>query len=251
MIKVDLNVDIGEGFPNDEALLEFATSGNICCGAHAGSMELTEQTAELCRSRDIRIGMHPGYPDREFMGRHSMMPDQFIEYQDSLHSQLWLSWPILKAAYVKPHGAFYNDTAVILQTGWDQVESNVSQGSSYKPESEVLSRLPCGSMLLEMVNLTGALLGLPGTAHTEFARCEGATFISEGFADRAYRPDGTLVPRSQPGAVHHDPQAIKDQVLKLAPLVDSICLHGDTPDCLEFAEMVYKTLVDNDYEVGY
>lgn len=232
MKKVDLNVDIGEGFPHDEQLLAFATSANVCCGIHAGSPELTEETAELCRRKGLRIGAHPGYPDRENMGRKPMPPSQEQEYLDSLLSQYRLTLPILQPAYVKPHGAFYNETGVVL-------------------EGSEVGNLPCGQALLEMVEGIGGLMGLPHTAHETFARKAGGKFLAEGFADRAYRADGTLVPRSEPGAVLHDPEEIRAQVFTLAPKVDSICLHGDTPDCLEFAELVYKTLVDAGYEVGY
>lgn len=250
MKRVDLNVDIGEGFPSDEALLEFATSANVCCGSHAGSLELTQQTAELCHSKGVRVGAHPGYPDRENMGRKSMPPSKERAYLDDLLSQYWLTWPTLQPKYVKPHGAFYNDTAVHLEPGWNNVQSIVSEGSSYRPESEALGLLPCGHALLDMVSNTRCLLGLPQTAHEEFARCASGKFLREGFADRSYRSDGTLVPRSEPGAVLHDPGEIRRQVLILAPKVDSICLHGDTPNCLEFAELVYKTLTDAGYEVG-
>jgi UPF0271 protein len=77
------------------------------------------------------------------------------------------------------------------------------------------------------------------------------SIIKEGFADRRHRSDGSLVPRGEPGAVLEDPEEIRRQILEIAPKVDSICIHGDTPNCLEFAELVNKTLVDAKYEVGY
>lgn len=251
MKKVDLNVDIGEGFPYDEALLQFATSANICCGEHAGSWELTQETVDLCLQRGRRYGMHPGYPDRENMGRKSPLPSQMQETIDSIHSQIWRFYGHLKGSYIKPHGAYYNDTAVILPREWTAESKPMAAGSSYKPGSEFLASLPAGALLCDMISTTGALLGLPGTSHEVFAEFAPGDFIREGFADRAYRSDGTLVPRSEPGAVLQDPGEIKAQVLELAPRVDSICLHGDTTDCLEFAELIYKTLVDKGYEVGY
>lgn len=251
MRKVDLNVDIGEGFPNDEALLEFATSANVCCGEHAGSWELTVVTVEMCRAKGRRVGMHPGYPDRKSMGREPMPIELREEYTKSLSEQMGRFGWLLKASYVKPHGAYYNETAIVLPDGWDDVHDLVSEGSSYQSGTVVLFELPGGGPLLDAALSKGALMGLPGTAHEEFARRAPCIFIREGFADRAYRPDGTLVPRTEPGAVLEDPDQIRRQVLELAQKVDSICLHGDTPNCLQFAEMVYKTLTDNGYEVGY
>ncbi|MBC8066064.1 MAG: LamB/YcsF family protein, partial [Chlorobia bacterium] len=234
-----------------EALLEFATSANVCCGEHAGSWELTKSTVELCKRMGKRYGMHPGYPDRASIGRRSPTVQDSKEYVDNLFEQLWRCVAAQPPSYVKPHGAFYNDTATILPSGWNQVTERSSLSVQLFPETSFLAKLPCGSALLLMAEVIGCLMGLPGTAHEEFAKYGQSQFIREGFADRAYRPDGTLVPRSEPGAVLEDPKEIKAQVLELAPQVDSICLHGDTPDCLEFAELVYKTLTDNAYEVGY
>lgn len=233
MKKVDLNVDIGEGFPDDEALLEFATSANICCGEHAGSEGLTHHTWEMCRERGVRIGAHPGFPDRESMGRRIPSIKEMESYGHSVVEQVRR---LPQFEYVKPHGAFYNllvDRAGLksdlCKAAWDAAIQYYESGY----------RL----MLLNDEN---------------FVRARGDHFptgaeevICEGFADRAYLPDGSLVPRSELGAILKDPGEIRAQVLSLAGKVESICLHGDTPNCLEFADLVKRTLVDAGYEVGY
>jgi UPF0271 protein len=94
------------------------------------------------------------------------------------------------------------------------------------------------------------LMGLESTAHKEIAIRAGQSLLREGFADRQTTSDGLLMPRNEPGAVLHDGDAIREKVLALAPHVDSICLHGDTPNCLEFAELVFKTLTDAGFGVG-
>lgn len=219
MRRIDLNVDIGEGFPNDAALLEFATSANVCCGAHAGSWELTLATIDLCVSRGVRVGAHPGYPNREAMGRvHPDLPPTEIE--TSLRDQVRRFSEVCRPAYLKPHGAWYNELLSPV-AGFDALS--------------VATNLACEFDLPLMV--------LP-IVQTQ------VPIIREGFADRAYEPDGSLRPRSLPGAVLQDSADLAAQVLRLADTVDSICLHGDTPDALVFAELVTKTLRDAGYEVG-
>lgn len=219
MRQIDLNVDIGEGFPNDAALLEFASSANVCCGSHAGSWELTLATIELCLSRGVRVGAHPGYPNRESMGRThpDMAPD---DLESSLHDQVSRFVVACPPAYLKPHGAWYNELS--------------------KPTGG-FDALAVANRLAEEYGLPLMVLPIISTVGRK---------IREGFADRAYEPDGSLRTRSLPGAVLVDPAEVRTQVLQLAESVDSICLHGDTPDALEFAELVTKTLHDAGYEVG-
>lgn len=247
---IDLNVDIGEGFPYDAELLKFATSANVCCGAHAGSIELTEETIAMCKRRRVRIGAHPGYPDRLNMGRRPMEIGEQRIYLKSIHEQLQAFNSIEAPAYVKPHGGFYNDTAQVLPPDWDK-PNLVKRQTPYEAGGHYLGTLPgAGSlgMLLRMYKLP--LMGLEPTAHATIASRANVALIREGFADRAYREDGTLQPRSEPGAVLEDSEAIKRQVLWLAERVDSICLHGDTPNCVEMAELILKTLLDAGYEVS-
>lgn len=220
MKRIDLNVDIGEGFPFDRELLDFATSANICCGEHAGSWDLTLQTIELCVEKGVRIGMHPGFPDRESMGRAT--PEFRQDYFESLVHQADRFMAAHAAAYVKPHGAWYN-------------------GLFQRPPAysgalrEIMNRYPIHVMLLPVGPI---------------ADVWPDRLIREGFADRGYRDDGTLIPRGQPLAVLEDRNEIAAQVLRLAERVDSICLHGDNPGCLEFAALVRGTLEGAGYKVG-
>lgn len=249
--RIDLNVDIGEGFPNDEALLEFATSANVCCGEHAGSWDLTQATVELCRSKNIRIGAHPGYPDRAGMGRRPMEVGEHTKFLKSIFQQVERFAKLVRPAYIKPHGAFYNQTAEVLPPIWVPTDDRWKALIDEDPIGIALGKIPgAGSlgMILRVHRLS--LMGLAGTAHEEIAKRAEVLLLREGFADRAYRENGTLVPRTEPGAVLKDPALVKAQVLRIAPNVHSICLHGDTPDALEFAELVTKTLRDAGYEVA-
>jgi 5-oxoprolinase (ATP-hydrolysing) subunit A len=236
--KIDLNVDIGEGFPHDAALLEFATSANICCGEHAGSWELTARTIDLCVSSGKRIGVHPGTPHRESMGRKPIELRDLAGFEESLRLQVKRFLGAVKPSYLKPHGAWYNEL-----TTSEPADQDVNA--------------TCVGLLIGLVIGTGLpVMMLPSSRvsrailHAGYEAGWKNPLIIEGFADRAYTPEGTLVPRSEPGAVLEDPEEIKAQVLRLAPVVDSICLHGDTPHCVEFAELVKRTLIDGGYEVG-
>lgn len=223
MRRVDINVDVAEGFAFDDALLTVATSANVCCGAHAGSVELCMETVARCRSLGLRVGAHPGVADRENMGRG---PIAFNGEEDRASLSRSLSQQVALAAwdYVKPHGALYNATTRIGP-----------------------ATVPVVNMVL---SLGVPLMGMPRTHHEDIAEAAGAPFIREGFADRAYLPDGLLVPRGSPGAVLDDLGQIAGQVLVLAERVDSICVHGDSPGCVEIAELVRRTLEAAGYEVG-
>ncbi len=248
---IDLNVDIGEGYPFDRDLLRFASSANICCGVHAGSAELTAATVDLCRRERVRVGAHPGYPDRQSMGRRPIEEGQEREYLSSVFDQVKSFVALAQPAYLKPHGAFYNDTAVVLPENWQFKMRTPNAVSPYDMGGLFLAQYPgiqSLSMILRVYKLR--LMGLPSTAHVQAAERGGQSLIEEGFADRAYTEQGTLVPRGEEGAVHHDPKLIREQVLRLAPVVESICLHGDTPHCVKFAELVYKTLIDGGYGIG-
>lgn len=199
----------------------YASSANICCGEHAGSWQLTQATIGLALDHGIRIGMHPGYPNRADMGRKSLQEHEIGKASDSLMRQIEQFFNFVPAAYLKPHGAFYGDSQDPVHPAFAILNSALTRYA-----------LP--------------LMGLPGTAH------ENAPygFIREGFVDRAYDSAGCLVPRSHPSAVHQSPDVIGKQAVQLAPLVDSLCLHGDTENCVEIAAFVVKVLLENGYEVG-
>lgn len=218
MRKIDLNVDIGEGFDFDSDLLLYASSANICCGVHAGSWRQTQETIGLALDSGVRIGMHPGYPDRESMGRAPMPRGCEQQYRDAVLTQAESFFNFVPPAYIKPHGAFYNESQV--------------PGFPF----EILRELA------EMFGLP--TMGMAGTEHETLP-----LLISEGYADRGYTPQGTLISRGHPGALLTSLSEVEQQALALAEKVDSICIHGDTPYCVELAEAVYSALLDSGFEV--
>lgn len=239
MKKVDINVDIGEGFPFDEDLLDFATSANVCCGEHAGSWELTKDTIFLCERKGVRIGMHPGFPDRESMGRELPEADAIAQYANSIFEQVIRFREYTDAArYMKPHGAWYN-----VLCRFQILESRFQIGAD--------GAIYQGCKLMLDGALAAAHVPVMLLAGCPLAESSKPGVIEEGFADRGYASSGALLPRSAPGAVLSDREELQRQVLRLAPVVDSICIHGDTPGCVEFAELVYGTLETAGYEVGF
>ena len=232
---IDLNADLGEGGPADRELLEVVTSASVACGFHAGDPGLMLHTAERAAAAGVVVGAHPSYDDREGFGRRPRDVDP-----RSLHALLLYQIGALEALaraagtavrYVKPHGALYNRAAA------DPAVADVVIGA---------------------VSAAGhhPLLALAGSPMVERARSAGLTVHEEGFADRAYAPDGTLVPRSERGAVIEEPGKVAEQALALAlgtgvPVAGgrrvrlaaaSICVHGDTPGALEQARAVRSAL---------
>ncbi|MBS1723634.1 MAG: LamB/YcsF family protein [Armatimonadetes bacterium] len=223
--RIDLNSDVAEGFSADKDILGLVSSANVCCGSHAGSIELSLYTVKLCQDLGVTVGAHPGIPDRETMGR-GPVPELNERMTGQYLSSLCEQVEVLAKAgakYIKPHGWLYNASA----TRMDVCIILVGLLTSF--------RLP--------------LLGLPSTLHVDAAASARVPFFSEGFADRAYDSSGTLVPRGEAGAVLTDPQEATFQALSLAGTVDSICVHGDTPDCLDILRTVKLWLGRRDYLV--
>jgi 5-oxoprolinase (ATP-hydrolysing) subunit A len=220
--KIDLNADLGEGFPNDRALLELVTSASICCGAHAGSLEVIRQTLRDTSACRVVVGAHPGYPDREGFGRREqeLTSSQLV---DLIGAQLAALIELAKEmnvdiAYLKPHGALYNQA---------QRQPEVAQ-----------------AVVLAAQGFDLPLLGLPGSRLEAEARTQGVPFFAEGFPDRRYRADGSLVPRTQPDAVLQDPAEIEAQVVHLVRegRVATLCIHGDHLRAVANAELVRLVL---------
>jgi 5-oxoprolinase (ATP-hydrolysing) subunit A len=223
--KVDLNVDVGEGFPFDEDLLVVATSANVCCGAHAGSPVLSRTTVEHCLAQRVRVGAHPGIPDRASMGR-GRLPPLTGHWLASLRESVTLQVDLLAglgARYVKPHGTLYNASA----------------------DSHEIAGILSG--VVKQFGLP--LMGLADSLHEEAARSAGVPLIREAFADRAYEGH-RLVPRSEPGAVLTDVDELSRNAVGLALRADSVCVHGDTPGCVEIAKAVRLALEADGFEVG-
>jgi UPF0271 protein len=218
---IDLNADLGEGCPNDRALLELVTSASIGCGAHAGSLEGISRT--LCDAREcgVVVGAHPGYPDREHFGRReremssAAVKDLILEQVSTL-SELAIEAGVT-VRFLKPHGALYNQA---------QRQSEIAHG-----------------VVAAAVALGIPLLGQPGTPLEGLASAEGVRYIAEGFPDRRYRDDGSLVPRSQPDALLRNPAEMEAGVLRLVEdSVATLCIHGDDPKAVENAKLVRGVL---------
>lgn len=232
---MDLNADLGEGAPNDLALLDLVTSASVACGFHAGGPQSMVDTARSAGVREVAVGAHPSYPDREGFGRRDMEM-----HADALSAVVAYQVGAMAAAadlagtamrFVKPHGSLYNRATVSPEVAAAVVEGIASVGALGGPV---------------------AVLGLPGSELLRRASVAGLVVYREGFADRAYAEDGTLVDRSEPGAILHDPDAIRRQVLDLAlgDQVDSICIHGDNPEAPGLARIVRDALEEAGVAVG-
>lgn len=238
---VDLNADMGEGFGpwqmgDDTALLDLVSSANIACGFHAGDPDVMARTMLAAQARGVGLGAHPGFPDLQGFGRREMHLSaqslaNLVAYQTGAAQAL------ARAAggrlrHLKLHGALANMTAR------DQAMA-----------------LTCYTAALDAVpDLT--LMAMAGTAQEEAARELGCPTALEIFADRAYLPDGSLMPRSEPGALLHHPEEIAERVLqmlreeaiiavggsRLSCRIDTICVHGDTSSALAAAKAIKQTL---------
>ena len=243
MTTIDLNADLGEGEACDAELLQVVSSCNIACGGHAGDAESIEATVREALARGVNVGAHPAYPDREGFGRRSrFMSGEPL--RDALRSQLddfGRAAARLGATvtHVKPHGTLYTDAVV------DAELADIIAG--------VVAEVPGRP----------TLVGQPETALESAAEAHGLGFIAEAFVDRAYQPNGQLVPRSQPGAVHGDIAQIQRQAVSLArdgtvqcpdgsmvPVrADTLCIHGDTPGAAAAARAVRDALEHEGIEI--
>jgi UPF0271 protein len=222
-VKIDLNADLGEGM-DDAAILPYLTSANVACGQHAGSPALMDRTIQLALENGVRIGAHPGYADRENFGRTNLdLPDD--ELKALVLYQLGALDALAKArgaklVHVKAHGALYNQAAKDPKLAKAFAEAV----KAYDPSL--------------------VLVGLAGGQQLEAARNAGLQTAGEAFADRLYADDGSLVPRTQPGAVLHDPKDAAAQAVRLARSgrAQTICLHGDTPGAAAIARAVREAL---------
>jgi len=239
--SIDLNCDMGESFGryslgNDAAMLDIVTSANIACGLHAGDPLVMRHTVEMAVARGVAVGAHPGYPDLQGFGRRALSMSA-EELEATILYQLGALAGFVAAAgdrlvHVKPHGALYNPAARD-----PEVAAAIARAvTSFDPQ-------------LIMVTL-------PGSALAEATVSEGLSVAMEGFADRAYQKDGTLVPRNRPGAIIHDPaqaaaravrmvtegtvEAITGETIDLT--IDTLCVHGDTPNAPAIAQSLRQAL---------
>lgn len=235
-MQIDLNADLGEGCGNDEALLALISSANIACGWHAGDAATMVQTVKWALAHGVAIGAHPSYPDRENFGRTEMQRDPEHVYADVLY-QIGALDAIVRAQggvlhHVKPHGALYNQAV----------------------RDPALARAIVRAVRDFDADLV--FFGLAGSQMIDVAKEAGLRVKQEVFADRGYNPDGTLVKRGTPGALHEDEEVALDQTLTMVreqrvraidgtwvPIqAETVCLHGDGAHALAFARRIRERL---------
>lgn len=238
---VDLNADLGEGFGvwtlgDDDAMLEIVTSANVACGFHAGDPASLARVCRAAAERGVRIGAQVSYRDLAGFGRRFIdaTPEDLtadVMYQIGALSALAAAAGTA-VSYVKPHGALYNT----IVTHREQADAVAAAVHAVDP------RLP--------------VLGLAGSAFFDEAARLGLRTVPEAFADRAYRPDGQLVSRREPGAVLHDVDEIAARVISMVTAgrvtavdgstidisVKSVCVHGDSPGAVRIATAVRERL---------
>lgn len=243
MVYMDLNSDVGESFGrwtlgDDTAMFQSVSSANVACGFHAGDPTVIRHTCREAVQAGVMIGAHVGYRDLSGFGRRFVDIDP-NELADDIVYQIGALQALAategaRVRYVKPHGGLYN--AIVSHTA--QARAVVDAVKS------IDAGLP--------------ILGLPGSEVLRLAEAAGLRAVSEAFADRAYNPDGTLVSRSLPGAVLHDPAQVAEHVLRMAAdsairtvdgsilkiNADSICVHGDSPGAVAMAVAVKAALSD-------
>ncbi len=249
-IVIDLNADVGEECGDDQSLFEIVTSANVAAGGHAGGGGVLRETVGLAASAGVRVGAHPSYPDREAFGRVSRASEH-----DSAAVAAFVAAQVLDVAaacadrsvalaHVKAHGALYHDAA---------------------SDSAVAAAFLAG--VLRAAGELGVdsipVMGFPDSALHRVCASAGVPFLAEAFADRAYAPDGSLVPRLHPGAVLDDHAAVVRQAVRVAlhgsvvatdgTIVSvravTVCLHGDTPGAVEMSRKVRRELEANGVHV--
>jgi len=236
MARVDLNCDLGEGAGHDAELMPLVTSANVACGAHAGDERTMRATVDLARRHGVAVGAHPGFADPEHFGRRELpvMPDE-------VHALVLAQVRALqrtavdaggRVVHVKPHGALYN-----LAARNTLIADAVAQ-AVYEADPRLV------------------LFALAGSALARAGRTGGLDVAEEAFVDRTYQADGSLTPRHQPEALITDAAAAVAQALALvqrgrvratdgtevAVTADTLCLHGDGPQAVAFAQQLRAAL---------
>jgi UPF0271 protein len=231
-MNIDLNCDMGENIGNDEAVMPYITSANIACGYHAGNPKTMRETVRLAKKYGVNVGAHPSWLDVEGFGRREMsLPADEVEAL--ILDQVSALAAIAEAEgvelrHVKPHGALYN------------------QAAKDRPLAEAIARA------VKMFNGELILVGLAGSRLIEAGAEVGLQAANEGFPDRRYNPDGTLVSRRESHAIVESPEEVATHALQLIRdgvlfegrrvRVDTLCLHGDHPRVVENAKLIREKL---------
>ncbi len=247
-MRIDINSDMGESYGawtmgDDEALMPHITSASVACGWHAGDPAVMRRTIRLAKGHGVRIGAHPGYPDRLGFGRRPMQlsPEEardYLVYQIGALAA-FASAEGLRLQHVKPHGALYHAAAKDRA-----LSAAIAEGVAEVDPSLIL-------------------IGPPESELVKAGRDVGLRVAREGFGDRAYQEDGSLVSRRLPGAVLTEPEAVADQVLMMLEgkvrtiggriigiAVNTICLHGDTQGAPTIARRLRERLAEAGVEAA-
>lgn len=244
MREIDLNSDLGEGAGHDEEILSLVSSVNIACGFHAGTAASIFATIRLARKHEVAVGAHPSFDDRANFGRAELdlpLEETFtqVAYQVGAFRALCLAAGT-EMRHVKPHGALYNMAAR------DRALADAVAHAVLSAEPKT------------------CLFVLPGSELEKATRAVGLQPVREFFADRNYLANGSLVPRSQPDALLHDPMAAAERVVRMlrdhvvhavdgreVPMkAETICVHGDTPDAVKFVRELRTQLERNQVRVA-
>jgi UPF0271 protein len=242
-MRLDLNADVGESFGafklgQDAVLMPIITSANVACGFHAGDPGVMRETVALARQHGVAVGVHPAFPDLVGFGRREMRATE-REVEDLVVYQIGALAAVaathgLRLQHVKPHGALYNMAVR------DPSLANAIARATVAVDPALI------------------LFGLPGSALIAAGQRAGLRTACEGFADRAYQPDGTLAPRHLAGAVIDDPDVVVARAVSMARdravtaidgsritlEIETICVHGDTPGAAQLASRVRDALTD-------
>ncbi len=239
-IKIDLNCDMGENIGNDEDIMPFITSANIACGFHAGNESSMRETVRLAKRYGVAVGAHPSWKDREGFGRNEMtLPLEEVEALILEQVNVLAGFANaegVKLHHVKPHGALYN------------------QASKDRGLADAIVRA------VKRVSVDLVLVGLAGSGLVEAGVEVGLKAANEGFPDRNYNPDGTLVSRKKPYAIIELPEEIASHAIELVQHgiefsgrhvnVDTLCLHGDHPRAADNARTVHEALKKYGVEIA-
>lgn len=236
-LSVDLNCDLGESFGRfksgqDAEMMPLITSANIACGFHAGDPSVMAQTVSLAKQHKVAIGAHPGYPDLQGFGRRAMgLSPMEIAYLICYQIGALAAFTRLAGVdlvHVKPHGALYNLAS--------------QDAAAARAVAQAIAEYDPGLVLV----------GLAGSELIREGEAAGLRVAREGFPDRAYLPDGSLMPRTQPGALISAPEAVAENALRLvtqgimieeeSTKVDTLCLHGDHPEAVNNARAIRSAL---------
>lgn len=241
--QIDLNCDLGEGYPHDAELMKYISSANIACGGHFGDADSMKRTIELALENNVAIGAHPSYPDRENFGRKSIKIEPRA-LMASMIEQIEALRTIARSCgteitHIKPHGALYNDSAKDRD-----LAALIAETVAEYDRSLVIFGLADSFSIIE-------------------AESVGINACGEAFADRTYQADGSLTPRTELDAFVMDSRVALSNIVHLIDTktliattgkhlyihAETVCIHGDGPKAVEFASTLYMELTKNGVKI--